>query len=245
MLKLIKQIYSDLTEFFLLLFTGVFAGSIFTLAYLKTWQEGDVTFADIGGMLAGAATLGLFLAGLSWKKQISYQNNLKALSDWYIRSLSYNRYLKDTLGSSLAAYTFFREELHEIKSNGRSIKDELETTKDIQARSILVSDLEKNDQELTKIREYWHIHQKEYLNAYYESKKQKYPLQDLESILISLLTDQAQKNELLQLNEYFRYDGKEVGVHGLKTYEHQFHKTIDDKKIAIDRFYTKSITELH
>ncbi|WCN13145.1 hypothetical protein GV054_09070 [Marinomonas mediterranea] len=87
MLKFIKQTYNDLTEFFLLLFTGVFAGSIFTLAYIKFWQEGDVTFADIGGMLAGVGTIGLLSVAIkttnAWKNQSYHEQKINSLDDFY------------------------------------------------------------------------------------------------------------------------------------------------------------------
>lgn len=47
----IKNAARDQVEFFLALLTGVFVGSIFTLVYIKFWEQGEVTFADIGGML--------------------------------------------------------------------------------------------------------------------------------------------------------------------------------------------------
>jgi hypothetical protein len=47
----IKNAARDQVEFFLVLLTGVFVGSIFTLAYIKYWDTSKVTFADIGGML--------------------------------------------------------------------------------------------------------------------------------------------------------------------------------------------------
>lgn len=87
MLKHIKQIYSDLTEFFLVLFTGVFVGSIFTLVYIKFWGKGNVTFADIGGMLAGIGTIGLLILAWgttnNWKKVQSYTNKYKLLAEFY------------------------------------------------------------------------------------------------------------------------------------------------------------------
>lgn len=100
MLKHIKKIYSDLTEFFLVLLTGLFAGSIFTLAYIKYRDTSKVTFADIGGMLAGAGTIGLFaLAFLtinSWHKQnkISLKQSIQielqnALFDYLNFCISY------------------------------------------------------------------------------------------------------------------------------------------------------------
>lgn len=87
MLKLIKQTYSDLTEFFLVLLTGVFVGSIFTLAYIKFWEKGDATFADIGGMLAGTGTIGLLVLALytanNWKEQQNLVNKYKRLDEFF------------------------------------------------------------------------------------------------------------------------------------------------------------------
>lgn len=87
MLKLIKQIYSDLTEFFLLLLTGVSIGSIFTLAYIKYDVKTSISFADIGGMLAGMAGLGLLYVAIKarneWKKQFHVQQTTHAIDEYF------------------------------------------------------------------------------------------------------------------------------------------------------------------
>ena len=84
----IKKAAKDQVEFFLVLLTGLFAGSIFTLAYIKYWDTSKVTFADIGGMLAGVGTIGLFIIAVktakTWKEQnihhlkVEYANELSA-----------------------------------------------------------------------------------------------------------------------------------------------------------------------
>jgi len=87
MLKHIKKIYSDLTEFFLALLTGLFTGSIFTLAYIKYWDTSKVTFADIGGMLAGAGTVGLLCVAIktarSWREQLHESAKRDSLDKFY------------------------------------------------------------------------------------------------------------------------------------------------------------------
>ncbi|GAA0834844.1 hypothetical protein GCM10009112_25620 [Marinomonas arenicola] len=82
----IKNAARDQVEFFLALLTGVFVGSIFTLVYIKFWEQGEVTFADIGGMLAGTGTIGLLLlafnAGKEWKNQLKIENTIRAINEF-------------------------------------------------------------------------------------------------------------------------------------------------------------------
>ncbi|MBJ7555375.1 hypothetical protein [Marinomonas spartinae] len=88
MLKMLRSINKDLTELFLVLLTGAFAGSIFTLAYIKFLKKGDVTFADIGGMLSGAGTVGLLVLACftarSWKEQIIESAKRDSLEQFYV-----------------------------------------------------------------------------------------------------------------------------------------------------------------
>ena len=72
----IKKAAKDQVEFFLVLLTGVFAGSVFTLAYVRFWEKGDATFADIGGVLAGTATVGLLCLALKAKDEWHTQNKI-------------------------------------------------------------------------------------------------------------------------------------------------------------------------
>jgi hypothetical protein len=83
----LKNAAKDQVEFFLVLLTGVFAGSIFTLAYIKFWEKGDATFADIGGMLAGIGTVGLLYIAIKarneWKKQFLVQQTTHAIDEYF------------------------------------------------------------------------------------------------------------------------------------------------------------------
>jgi hypothetical protein len=89
----IKKAAKYQVEFFLLLLTGMLAGSIFTLAYVKFWGKGDVTFADIGGMLAGAGTIGLLVVAIktanAWKRQSIQQTKIDSLNDLSSKSLEF------------------------------------------------------------------------------------------------------------------------------------------------------------
>ncbi len=110
----IKNAARDQVEFFLALLTGVFVGSIFTLAYIKYWDTSKVTFADIGGMLAGAGTVGLLLLAWrtidNWKIQNeekemrdSLDEFYKATSAGYFTLTKYHNVLqyRDIFGSSV------------------------------------------------------------------------------------------------------------------------------------------------
>ncbi|WP_100637256.1 hypothetical protein [Marinomonas sp. ef1] len=83
----IKKTAKDQVEFVGAILTGAFSGSIFTLAYVKFWKEGDVTFADIGGMLAGVGTVGLLFVAWrtadNWKKQQSDSNRHQKLDAFF------------------------------------------------------------------------------------------------------------------------------------------------------------------
>jgi hypothetical protein len=83
----IKKAAKDQVEFLLVLLTGVFAGSIFTLAYVKFWGKGDVTFSDISGMLAGIGTVGLFYIAIKarneWKKQFLVQQTTHPIDEYF------------------------------------------------------------------------------------------------------------------------------------------------------------------
>ncbi|MGO2356503.1 MAG: hypothetical protein ACTH58_17430 [Marinomonas foliarum] len=87
----IKKAAKDQVEFVGAILTGVFVGSIFTLAYVKFWKEGDVTFADIGGMLAGTGTVGLLFVAIktarSWREQLHESDKRESLNKFYETSL--------------------------------------------------------------------------------------------------------------------------------------------------------------
>ena len=87
MLSSLRNSLKDQIQFSLTLFTGLFAGSILTLVYIKLWEKGDVTFSDIGGMFAGAGTIGLlilaFFTANSWKKQIIESAKRDSLEKFY------------------------------------------------------------------------------------------------------------------------------------------------------------------
>jgi ATP-dependent Lon protease len=87
MISSLKNSLKDQIQFSLILFTGLFAGSIFTLINIKLWEQGDVTFADIGGMLAGVGTIGLLWTAIAatdgWKKQQKLANKYKRLDEYY------------------------------------------------------------------------------------------------------------------------------------------------------------------
>lgn len=82
----IKKAAKDQVEFVGAILTGVFVGSIFTLAYIKYWDTSKVTFADIGGMLAGAGTIGLlalaFRARTVWMDQIKAQDKSESIKQY-------------------------------------------------------------------------------------------------------------------------------------------------------------------
>ena len=83
----IKKAAKDQVEFFLVLLTGVFTGSIFTLAYVKYDVKTTLSFADIGGMLAGVGTIGLLYAAAvaagTWKKQLQMQQRKDVVEKYF------------------------------------------------------------------------------------------------------------------------------------------------------------------
>ncbi|MEL0623839.1 hypothetical protein V6238_12125 [Marinomonas arenicola] len=85
---MLKNINKDLTGLFLVLLTGAFVGSIFTLAYIKSSGTSKITFSDIGGMMAGAGTIGLLILACftakSWKEQIIESAKRESLEQFYV-----------------------------------------------------------------------------------------------------------------------------------------------------------------
>lgn len=85
----LKKAAKDQVEFFLVLLTGLFAGSIFTLAYVKYDVKTTLSFADVGGMFAGAGTAGLLFVAIktasSWKKQLKAENQINAIKEYSAR----------------------------------------------------------------------------------------------------------------------------------------------------------------
>jgi hypothetical protein len=83
----LKNAAKDQVEFFLVLLTGVFVGSIFTLAYVKYDVKTTLSFADIGGMLAGVGTIGLLYAAAvaagTWKKQLQMQQRKDVVEKYF------------------------------------------------------------------------------------------------------------------------------------------------------------------
>jgi hypothetical protein len=114
----IKKAAKDQVEFFLVLLTGVFAGSIFTLAYINTSK---VTFADIGGMLAGAGTVGLLCVAIktarSWREQLHESAKRDSLDKFYETSLQ----VQNSLIQLIVALKGAKES--SIKSPGTELED--------------------------------------------------------------------------------------------------------------------------
>lgn len=248
----IKKAAKDQVEFVGAILTGVFVGSIFTLAYEKpllSWAYQatstiyDWNYSTIGSMLAGVGTMGLLVVGLSWKKQIRYQNNLKAFSECYIRALSFNRYMKDVVVSSLSNYSYYKEEFNQSKTRDRELTAQIEATTDLSAKKVLIDEKKENQKIISNCRDQWSYHRAEYMKAYTESQKQKDSLENAEGILLPFV-DRVQKDQILQLSDYFNFNGKRVGVHALIQYEHQFMNSVDDKKKEINIFYNESVKQL-
>ena len=85
----IKKAAKDQVEFVGAILTGVFAGSIFTLAYKKSILCWD--YSAIGAMLAGPGTIGLlYIASKtanSWREQLNEAAKRESLDQFYETSL--------------------------------------------------------------------------------------------------------------------------------------------------------------
>jgi uncharacterized membrane-anchored protein YhcB (DUF1043 family) len=135
MFKHIKKIYSDLTEFFLVLLTGLFAGSIFTLAYVKYNVKTTLSFADIGGMLAGIGTIGLLVLAWftadSWKRQQDIANKYRRLDEFHdqfsdaLAKLARYHNVVDNLQTQTSKY----EEMEPNSTEAQTKKDQVEKLK--------------------------------------------------------------------------------------------------------------------
>jgi hypothetical protein len=113
----IKKAAKDQVEFLLVLLTGVFAGSIFTLVYIKYNVKTTLSFADIGGMLASISTLGLLYVAWrtadNWKVQHRESELRKILNNL---SQSYSECIKkiDNLDAAIT------NKFHAVSSTQKS-----------------------------------------------------------------------------------------------------------------------------
>lgn len=108
MVKKIEIILINSVAALILTITGFSVGLLSAAIYFIPNYPNVLTFADIGGMLAGGGTMGLLALAVctigSWKKGILYQECRQALSDWYIEALSYNCSMSE-VAQKLLAYT--------------------------------------------------------------------------------------------------------------------------------------------
>jgi hypothetical protein len=106
--KRIENILINSVAALILTITGFSIGLLSAVIYFIPNYPNVLTFADIGGMLAGGGTMGLLALAVctigSWKKGILYQECRQALSDWYIEALSYNCSMSE-VAQKLLAYT--------------------------------------------------------------------------------------------------------------------------------------------
>ena len=107
MSKMLKHAAKDTTGFILILITGACIGAAFTAAHLKYDIKTSISFADIGGMLAGLGTVGLLLLAwrtiYSWREQNEEQEMRESLNEFYISAssaylslLNYKNHLSQT-----------------------------------------------------------------------------------------------------------------------------------------------------
>lgn len=88
MFKKTIGIIKKFPDVILLLMLGMYSGSMVTLSYIKRHDISSLTYGDLGGMLAGVSTLGLFIIAVktakTWKEQnihhlkVEYANELSA-----------------------------------------------------------------------------------------------------------------------------------------------------------------------
>jgi hypothetical protein len=102
-----KSMFDCLKPYFnthLYLVAGYFIGAIATSVHFVPWTQEDITFADIGGMMAGFGTIGLFSiawrATSDWRRQALRAN----MEKWFILNLRYHRVYQDEFIQILFEY---------------------------------------------------------------------------------------------------------------------------------------------
>jgi hypothetical protein len=123
----IKKAAKDQVEFFLVLLTGVFAGSIFTLAYVKYDVKTSISFADIGGMLAGVSTAGLLYVAIrtakNWRTQLQETAKRESNDQLYEVSLQ----ASSMLSKFADCYSNARAIAEDNKAHGSNSEREMHT----------------------------------------------------------------------------------------------------------------------
>lgn len=97
---MIKQYIKDLTGFLLILVVGAIIGWLTTLTIQQAPR--NISWSDIGGMLAGLSSTGLLVIALatlkSWQKQIKHQDFIHTVEEYCLEK---NRLLSAILGLAL------------------------------------------------------------------------------------------------------------------------------------------------
>lgn len=87
MLKKIEALLTHSVVALLLIITGFAVGLIVAAIYFIPNYTNTLTFADIGGMLAGVGTIGLLVVAIrtanAWKNQSYHEQKIKSLEDFY------------------------------------------------------------------------------------------------------------------------------------------------------------------
>ncbi|NLQ17076.1 hypothetical protein HGG82_05485 [Marinomonas sp. M1K-6] len=87
MLKKIEALLTYSVMALLLIITGFAIGLLAAALYFIPIYQTKLTFADIGGMLAGVGTMGLLVVALktasSWKKQLKEQDRTRTIEEYF------------------------------------------------------------------------------------------------------------------------------------------------------------------
>ncbi len=154
MLKKPIGIIKKFPDVILLLMLGMYSGSMVTLSYIKRYDISTLTYGDLGGMLAGVSTLGLFFVAIktanTWKEQSSLQNKINSLDNASLKVETYYRQ-SDRILMLLADHTANESS---IKGTGSSIKDPTIYIKELDKLFGLVTDV---DASIIRLNAIWAI----------------------------------------------------------------------------------------
>lgn len=214
MQKKLEALLTHSITVLLLIITGFVTGLLTAAIHFIPKYSTTLTFADIGGMLAGIGTIGLLVVAIlsinSWKHQVIYQENRKSLSDWYIEAIRFNRFMKLNLAKDLSICNYHKEELDRIKEEKRDLKTLLSVTKDIDNRIELRNQQQSLESEYKLIFEAWTSHNRTYIATYFKVEENKLTLENKEKNLLASSIDPKKLEQLVELSEYFSLEGKKL-----------------------------------
>ncbi|UTW01212.1 hypothetical protein KDW99_08830 [Marinomonas rhizomae] len=243
----IKKAVKDQVEFFLVLLTGVFVGSIFTLAYIKYWDTSKVTFADIGGMLAGVGTIGLLILACitvnSWKNQLLYQEKRKLVSDWYVEALKLNRHMSFHTKKFAKFYKFDKEH-NELTNKTEKLNEQLSIEENSDEQNKILKEIKRNNQKELELLQIWEKECPDFEDAFEKMMDIKFPLERTKKLITWSFKNSKSIQEISYITDLSMLSNKVTDAQSINDYEHQLKLYFDRHYLTIERVFDRLMREL-